>query len=83
MPDPRLLSVLRYAKDRSEETLDLYERGKITEKQAVIRNFLLGKSLIGWENDDDRPDYQIAAMLIENNKIVMDEVDETAGLMAS
>lgn len=83
MPDTRLLSVLRYAKDRSEETLDLYERGRITEKQAGIRTFLLGKSLIGWPNEDDRPEYEIVRDLIEYNRAVMEMVDESAGKMAS
>ena len=81
--DKQLLSVLRYAADRSQETLDMYERGKITEQQACIRNFLLGKSLIGWPNEDERSDIEIMQMLMNYNKLVMDKVDETAGLMAS
>ena len=81
--DYDLLSVLRYATDRSEETLDLYERGKLTEKQASIRTFLLGKSLIGWPNETEMSDLEIMGMLINNNRIVMESVDESAGLMAA
>jgi hypothetical protein len=81
--DNELLTVLRYAKERSEETLDRYERGLINEKQASIRTFLLGKSLIGWPNDDDRSDLEIVNMLLQYNQLVMDSVDETAGRMAS
>ncbi len=81
--DQELLTVLRYAADRSRETLDLYERGKITEQQACIRYFLLGKILIGWPNDDDRSDLEIVEMLLNYNRLVMARVDETAGLMAS
>ena len=40
------------AQEGSDETFDLCERGKLTEKQTGIRAFLPGKSLIGWENDD-------------------------------
>ena len=81
--DQTLLSVLRYAADRSRETLDLYERGKLTEQQASIRTFLLGKSLIGWPNESDMTDLEIVQMLLTYNKLVMDKVDETAGLMAA
>ena len=81
--DQTVLSVLRYAADRSKETLDLYERGKITEQQACIRYFLLGKILIGWESDDERSDLEILETLLNYNRLVMASVDETAGLMAS
>lgn len=81
--DRQLLQVLRYADDRSRETLEMYQQGKLTEKQACIRSFLLGKSLIGWPNEDDRPDYEIMQELIAANKAVMESVDESARVMAS
>ena len=81
--DENVRMVLAYAAERSRETLDLYERGKIDERQACIRNFLLGKALIGWENDDDRSDLEIVNMLLMNNRMVMAAADETAGRMAS
>lgn len=66
-----------------DEIKDDYYSGRVTDKGTVLRLFCLGKSLIGWQSDDPRPDYEIMNSLLTTNRVVMETLDRMSEEMAS
>lgn len=51
--DERLRFTINHAKEELAEIEKYYDEGKLTDKGVFVRLFVLGKVLIGW--DDDEP----------------------------
>ena len=50
--DERVVSTLRYAKQELAEIDDLIQRGLLNEQGAYVRLFMLGKVLVGWDDEE-------------------------------
>ena len=75
--DRRVVFTLNYAKEEIEEIAELCDEGKLSEKDAFIRMFCLGKVLVGW--DDEGTILQQMNYLIEADKLVNSLLDEATG----
>ena len=70
---------LKHLIDYARQTLNDAERlrtiGAISDNAGVVRLFLVGKSLVGW--DSDKPEDEAIEFIKKVNRDVMDIIEDT------
>lgn len=72
--DDRLEKTLQYAEAELKEIRVLIDQGKLNDKTAMIRMFLLGKVLIGWE--DEQSEAEQVQYLLRTNHYVQETLEQ-------
>ena len=79
--DERLRFTINHAKEELDEIERYYDEGKLTDKGVFVRLFLLGKVLVGW--DDDEPKSVAMETFLHVNDTVEALLDAARDVRAS
>ena len=79
--DSNLSNLITYAKQELNEAERLGKSGEISDDEVFVRLVLVGKSLIGW--DDEVPVAEAMNQFLEINETVNGLISNTSGVMVS